>query len=102
MTPHSMKIESTDQNNYPRFLWFFTLLFFTLGILNTIYVHIVPGLIYMLFSILFMPYILHCVYKKTKLRIPPFLLLIIGLGIIWATLGVGDIMELLEAWINDR
>lgn len=74
--------------------WAFTLLIFTLGILNLFLVHPVPGFAYMLLSLIFCPPVKSYIAKKTGFVIPLFVQVILGFIIIWFTLGISDLGEM--------
>lgn len=76
------------------FAWMFTLLIFTLGILNLFLVHPVPGFAYMLLSTIFCPPVKSFITKKTGFVIPLFIQVILGFIIIWFTLGISDLAEM--------
>ena len=79
--------------------WIFVVIFFTLGILNLIFVHDVPGIIYILLSLVYLPSINTFLNTRLGFTIPLWTKILVGIIIIWATLGVGDLMELFESWI---
>ena len=81
--------------------WIFIIIFFTLGILNLIFVHHVPGLIYFLLSLVFLPVVNTFLKKRFGFTMPLWTKILVGLIIIWATLGVGDLMEMFESWIEE-
>lgn len=74
--------------------WFLGLIIFTLGILNLILIHPVPGLIYVLFSLLFFPPVERFFRRKFGFSIPFAALLVFALVIFWFTLGVSDLAEM--------
>ena len=79
--------------------WIFVVIFFTLGILNLIFVHYVPGILYILLSLVYLPSINAFLNKRLGFSIPLWAKIFVGIIIIWGTLGVGDLMELFEAWM---
>ena len=79
--------------------WIFVIIFFALGILNLIFVHYVPGIIYILLSLVYLPSINTFLHKTLGFTIPLWTKILVGLIIIWGTLGVGDLMEMFESWI---
>ena len=74
--------------------WLFTMLIFTLGILNLVLVHPVPGIAYMLLSLIFFPPVKAFVSKKTGFVIPVAFQIVLGFIIIWFTLGISDLGEM--------
>ncbi len=79
--------------------WMFWLLIFTLGILNMILVHPVPGLIYMALSAVFYPSTNDFLQKKLKRKIPVWMKTVLGVLILWFTLGMSDLMQIFEEWL---
>jgi hypothetical protein len=77
--------------------WGFCLLFLITGILNTIFVHIVPGVFYVLLSIFFFPPTNNFLKKRFGFSIHPLVKLPIGLFVLWASLAVGELVEILGA-----
>lgn len=74
--------------------WLFAILLILIGVLNMMQVHAVPGLIYMLFSLLYIPPVNHYFKNKWGISIPGWLKFVVGFLIIWFTLGMGDLAEL--------
>jgi len=80
--------------------WFFSVLFLIIGIMNMIYVHVVFGIFYIILSMLFIPATSRYLKEKFGFSISNKLKLLLGFLILWATLAVGDLMELIESWIS--
>ena len=80
-------------------IWIFCLLFFVLGVLNIIFVHVVPGIIYLVFSLLYLPATNTFFKNRFGFLIPFALKVVFGLVVLWATLAVGDLMEMFEDYI---
>lgn len=74
--------------------WIFGLVILTLGILNLILVHPVPGVAYLLLSLIFFPPINAAFRKNLGLSIPLVFKIILGVVIIWFTLGISDLAEM--------
>lgn len=74
--------------------WIFGLVILTLGILNLILVHPVPGVAYLLLSLIFFPPINAVFRKNLGLSIPLVFKIILGVVIIWFTLGISDLAEM--------
>ena len=87
----------TESEHWNIVWWVFCLIFFVLGILNVILVHIVPGAIYILLAFLYLPWTNTFIKKRLGFSIPPVLKLILGLIVLWGTLAVGDLMEIIES-----
>jgi len=77
----------------------FVIIFFTLGILNLIFVHYVPGIFYILLSFVYLPSTNTFLNNRFGFTIPLWTKILVGLLILWATLGVGDLMEIFESWL---
>lgn len=73
----------------------FFLLFFIIGVLNAFLVHIVPGIFYMLLSLLYVPATNDILKRKFNFSISNKAKVILGLLILWPTLAVGDLAEIL-------
>ena len=76
--------------------WVFWLIFLALGILNFIYIHPVPGIIYLLISLIYLPPLNSYIKEKFNLQIPSVVKIIIAFVVLWFTLGVSDLFELFE------
>lgn len=74
--------------------WLFFLVLLTLGILNLILVHPVPGIIYLFLSLIFIPPTNPFLQKKFGFSIPWALKVILGIVIVWFTLGISDLAEI--------
>lgn len=74
--------------------WVFTIAFAVIGVLNMFLIHPVPGMFYLLLSIVYFPYTNAHLKKRLGFSIPPVVKVIIGFVIIWGTLAVGDLAEL--------
>lgn len=75
--------------------WIIGILFFAIGVLNFILVHSIPGIFYILLSIIYFPQTSAIIKKKFNISIPFKIKLIIFLGVMWPTLAVGDLAEIL-------
>jgi len=72
----------------------FGLLLLTIGIMNVFMVHPIPGIIYILVSLIFFPPTNNLLKKTLNFTIPFKLKLIIFILIMWFTLGVGELAEI--------
>ena len=88
-----------DSESWDIINWIFLILFVLIGILNIIFVHIVPGLIYLLISSVFIPSTNTLCKNKLGFSIPIVLKIILAVLVLWFTLGVGDLMEMFESWM---
>lgn len=82
--------------------WIFGGILLVIGLLNIIFVHLVPGIVYILISLLFFPPINDIIKQKLGFAIPFMVKLILFTLIMWVTLGVGDLFELFESWTLRR
>lgn len=74
--------------------WFLGLCILSLGILNLIQIHPVPGLVLIFISLFFCPPVGDLSKRKLGFSIPFPVLVILALVIFWFTLGVSDLGEL--------
>ncbi len=77
--------------------WFLMVVFVLLGVLNIIYIHVVPGIFYLMLSLLYCPPLGDSVRAKIGIAIPYWLKIIIALLILLTTLAVGDLVEYYES-----
>ena len=75
----------------------FILIFFALGILNVMYIHVIPGAIYLLLAIMYLPQVNAFFRRGIGFTIPFVIKVVVFLLIAWATLGVSDLFELFES-----
>jgi len=74
--------------------WLFGIAVFTVGVLNMFLVHPVPGIIYLLLSFVYFPPA-HTLFKRRwGISIPGVIKIILGIVIIWFTLGISDLAEM--------
>jgi hypothetical protein len=73
---------------------FLGLIIFSLGMLNLILVHPVPGIAYILLSLLFFSPVENFFKRKFRFSIPFPALLVLALVIFWFTLGVSHLSEI--------
>jgi len=76
--------------------WLFFVVVLTIGILNVILVHPVPGGLYLLLSLIYFPPANAVLKKKFGYSIPRILIVILGIAIIWFTLGVSDLGDMID------
>lgn len=74
--------------------WIFGLTVFAIGLLNLILVHPVPGIVYMILSSAFFPPINFFLKRRLGFSIPAVVKIILGIIIIWFTLGMSDLAEM--------
>ena len=75
--------------------WIFGIVFFVIGVLNAILVHPVLGAFYIPLSFIYFPPVNTILKKRLKFSIPFMVKIILGLAILWMTLAVGDLAEIL-------
>ena len=76
--------------------WFFGLVVLAIGISNLLLVHPVPGAVFILLSLLYFPPANAVLRQKAGLSIPPAVKIILGIVIIWFTLGVSDLGDMID------
>lgn len=74
--------------------WIFAIIIFTIGVLNLFLVHPVPGIVYILLSLLFIPFVNNFIKKKLGFGIHFAALVILFLIIMWGTLSITDLAEM--------
>jgi len=79
--------------------WIFSTVFFVIGVLNLVLVHAIPGLFYIVIAFLYFPPASVFLRKIFHFATPPVIKVILVVVILWATLAVGDLMELFESWL---
>lgn len=80
----------------PIISWIFALLVLTIGILNVFLVHPVPGIVYLLLSLVYFPPANALLWEKAGLSIPIAVKIILGVIIIWFTLGISDLGDMID------
>jgi hypothetical protein len=78
------------------FSFFFSLVLIIVGVLNIILVHPVPGIIYLLVSLIYLPPLNNLFLRKTGLYIPVLLKFILAIVIFMFTLGVSDLGDMID------
>ena len=77
--------------------WILGILFIVVGVLNVFLVHVVPGVIYIHISSVYLPPVNDFLKKKSGFLIPVVVKIIMAIAILWFTLAVGDLMEIFES-----
>jgi hypothetical protein len=72
------------------------ILVFSIGVLNLILVHPVPGTVFLLLSLIYFPPVNDLLRKKLGFTIPLMAKIILGMVIIWFTLGVSDLGDMID------
>lgn len=75
--------------------WVFFGIFLITGILNAVLVHLVPGAFYLVLSLMYLPATDRMMKNKLGFSIPLAVKIIVGLVVLWGTLAVGDLAEIL-------
>lgn len=73
----------------------FGITFFVIGVLNAFLVHLVPAVFYLLLSFVYFPPAAAILENRFGFSIPLVVKIILGFIILWATLAVGDLAEIL-------
>ena len=76
--------------------WFLGLVVFTIGVLNLVLIHPVPGIVGLFLSLLFLPPVNDLLTKKFGFAIPFAVKVVLALIIFWFTLGISDLGD----WID--
>jgi hypothetical protein len=76
--------------------WLSGIVVLTIGVLNLVLVHQVPGTVGILFSLLYFPLVDDMIRKKFGRSIPPAVKIVLGIAIIWFTLGVSDLGDMID------
>jgi hypothetical protein len=76
--------------------WLFGAVVLAVGILNIFLVHPVPGVVYLLLSLLYFPPANAVLRKRFGFSIPLVVKIILGIFIIMFTLGVSDLGDMID------
>ncbi len=76
--------------------WVFGAAIFAIGVLNVFLVHTVPGVIYLLLSFVYYPPANAILKKRFGFSIPLVVKIILGIVIIWFTLGMSDLGDMFD------
>jgi energy-coupling factor transporter transmembrane protein EcfT len=87
---------ATTQHNHPVPGYLFAVLVITLGILNLVLVHPVPGLVYILLALFFIPGTNKKLQQKFGFALPAWIKIVLGIFILWFTLGVSDLGDMID------
>jgi hypothetical protein len=75
--------------------WALSGIFLVLGVLNMILVHAVPGIFYLVLSVIYSPPTNTLLKTKLGFSIPFTAKVILGLFVLWGTLAVTDLADIL-------
>ncbi|AKD05009.1 hypothetical protein POKO110462_18685 [Pontibacter korlensis] len=76
--------------------WILGIVVLAIGILNLFLVHPVPGVVFLLLSALYAPYTDTLLKVRFGFSIPLVVKIFLGLAIIWFTLGVSDLGDMID------
>ncbi|MCC3155500.1 hypothetical protein Q3A66_20765 [Hymenobacter sp. BT770] len=76
--------------------WAFGMVVFAIGVANIFLVSPIPGVVYLLFSLVYFPPASAFLKEKTGFSIPPVVKILLGIFIIWFTLGVSDLGDMID------
>lgn len=76
--------------------WIFSSLVFTVGVLNMLLVHPVPGLVYLLLSLIYLPPVNAYIRKKFGFSIAPVVKILLGILLFMFTFGVSDLGDMID------
>jgi hypothetical protein len=74
--------------------WLFGMILVIIGAMNLFLVHPVPGMAYLLLSLIYFPPVTGWLKEKYRIRIPAIVKIILGIFIMMFTLGVSDLAEM--------
>ncbi|WP_345160715.1 hypothetical protein [Pontibacter saemangeumensis] len=76
--------------------WIFGLVVITIGLLNLFLVHPVPGIAYLLLSLVYLPPANAYIRKKWRFSVPLVVKILLGIVLIMFTLGVSDLGDMID------
>ncbi|MBX0332273.1 hypothetical protein K3G39_03400 [Pontibacter sp. HSC-14F20] len=82
--------------NYSLLGWFFGLVVAAVGVLNLVLVHPVPGLVYLLLSLVYLPPANLYLKRHLGFAIPVVVKIILAVVLFMFTLGVSDLGDMLD------
>lgn len=74
--------------------WLFALILVILGVLNLWLIHPVPGLMYLAFSMMYIPPVYSRLCRFAGFRLPPVIRILLAMAILWFTLGISDLADI--------
>jgi hypothetical protein len=78
--------------------WAFAILLVVIGILNLALVHPVPGIGYLVLSLLYFPPVNALLQERVGFSVPLLVKIMLGVLLILFTLGVSDLGDMLDKW----
>ncbi|SFH02155.1 hypothetical protein [Pontibacter chinhatensis] len=76
--------------------WVIGLVVFAIGLSNLVLVHPVPGIVFLLLSLVYPPQVNAVLKARFGFSVPLAVKVILGLVIIWFTLGVSDLGDMID------
>lgn len=76
--------------------WIFGIIVLAIGVLNLFLVHPIPGVVYLLLSLVYLPPANNILKKRFGFSIPLVVKIILGIVIIMFTLGVSDLGDMFD------
>ena len=93
---------SNDSNVQNLISWPFGIIVFAIGVLNTFWGNDAGfGIFILLLSFVYFPPFNSLLKRKTGLAIPGVLKFFLGIFILWAALGVGELFDKIDLMIGD-
>lgn len=74
--------------------WVLVVIFGLLGVMNLLWIHVVPGVFYLIISILYVPLVVGLLEVLMGFKVPYGVRIAGAVVLLWATLAVGDLAEL--------
>jgi hypothetical protein len=75
----------------------FAVVLIIIGVLNIVLVHPVPGVVYLLLSVLYLPGVNTFLKRRFGFSIHPLVKIVLGIVILLFTLGVSDLGKMIDA-----
>ena len=76
--------------------WAFGTLVFAIGVANVFLVSPIPGAVYLLLSLVYFPPATSLLKEKLGISIPRAVKILLGVFILWFTLGVSDLGDMID------
>ena len=76
--------------------WLYGLLLLAIGVLNLLLVHPVPAAAYALVSLVYFPPVSGALGRRSGIRLPATLKVVLGVVVIWFTLGISDLGDMID------
>ena len=76
--------------------WIFGVAVMIVGILNIFLVHVVPGLVYLILSLVYLPPVNEVFRRRVGFAIPLIVKIILAVIIFFFTLGVSDLGDMID------